>query len=56
MPPVPEQEAPSFFPTIEDFLWFKLGLVLGAGRVSSVSFAGGSTGDSERGVCGGDVG
>lgn len=37
------QDAPTFFPTIEDFLWFKLSLVRPEGRVASVSFAGGAS-------------
>jgi hypothetical protein len=47
--PVAVQEAPTFFPTIEDFLWFKLCLVRGEGRGNgaSVSFVGGGSGGGE---------
>lgn len=37
------QEAPTFFPTIEDFLWYKLALVRPEARGASVSFVGGGS-------------
>ncbi|KAL4437959.1 hypothetical protein ABPG77_004180 [Micractinium sp. CCAP 211/92] len=40
------KDSPTFFPTIEDFLWFKLSLVRPEGRVASVSFTGGASGSS----------
>jgi hypothetical protein len=38
------QESPAFFPTIEDFLWLKLGLVRPEGRSASVSFGAAAAG------------
>lgn len=42
----PLQDCPSFFPTIEDFLWCKLCLVRSEGRATSTSLAGAGAGES----------
>lgn len=44
------QESPTFFPTIEDFLWFKLGLLRSEGRAAGAgSFGGAGSAAGEAG-------